>query len=491
VGDRGIRRRDLLRGLGAASASAVLWAMGCRAPERETIGASRAADDVPAWLIDAVARIATAFPAQATTASAIAVSRTRATAAIDVLGRGVSRGRSESVVLRVHGADGMWREQVTGDLSRAGVDAAATLLAGHVARRGTFDFGLPAQLPPQPLGASDPLVLHDLDLLDRVDALANADAAVSSRIVYAANVLDIDDATVWTVALGRQRAQRLTRVRRSVTRVAWNGTRPAVRELARGWRGGVDDQVFEAAAIQEVSDSALALMTPGELADGDYEVELTPAVVAAVIDATARGLLTAGAAERPEVAQRLAIGATMASPLLTLVDDPAGDETSYGGFAFDDEGIDATVVKLLDAGRVVGRLGAGNAQRPGHVGVLEAAPSHLRLAPGTGARGKLIADGLAIDGAQGCVIDPSSDRVVISARRADALHAGDATGRKWGDVEIVGELGALLAAVNAVSAETETVPLRDETEGALPRWRSIEAPALATHAYVRARRRPT
>ena len=79
---------------------------------------------------------------------------------------------------------------------------------------------------------------------------------------------------------------------------------------------------------------------------------------------------------------------------------------------------------------------------------------------------------------------------MISARRADAVGGGDTTGRKWADVEIVGELGALLAAVTAVSAEAVTFPLRDEVAGS-PRWRSIETPAIATHAHVRARRRAT
>ena len=53
--------------------------------------------------------------------------------------------------------------------------------------------------------------------------------------------VDVDDAQVWSVSAapgpgaGKDREQRLVRVRRSVTRVAWNGTRPVVAEAARGW----------------------------------------------------------------------------------------------------------------------------------------------------------------------------------------------------------------------------------------------------------------
>ncbi len=500
-----LNRRELLGGLGAASASAILWAMGCRAQEQDTLGARADADDVAAWLRSAVVKLATAFPAQAATAHALAVSRARVTAAVDVLGRGVSRGHVEGVVLRVQRRDGAWHEEVTADLSRAGVDALAERLTERpgardgAPRRGGPAFGPPAKLVAGPSSdADDPLALHDRELLERVDAMASADTAISSRIVYAASVLDIDDTTLWSVALGRQRAQRSVRVRRSVTRVAWNGTRPVVSELARGWRGGVDDLAFAPAEIQRVSEDALALMTPGELADGDYDVELAPAIVATVLDAAARELLTSAAARRPEVAARLAVGAAVASPLLSLVDDPTA-AAAYGGFAFDDEGADAQPVPLLVGGRVVGRFadraGAGDAaagrgRRPGHLGPLEAAASHLRLAVGGGTRGKLVGRGLVLDGARGCVIDPSSDRVVISARRADAVGGGDATGRKWADVEVVGELGALLAAVSAVSADALTVPIRDEAEG-LPRWRSIETPAIATRAHVRARRRST
>ena len=497
-----INRRELLGGLGAASASAVLWAFGCRPPAQDTLGVRADSDDVLGWLRDAVSRVAAAFPAQASTAHALACARTRATAAIDVLGRGVSRGRSEGVVLRVRTPDGTWREEATANLSRDGIDAVARALThGGLLAVPPPEFGAAAVLAVTPSSADDdPRTLHDRDLLDRVDAMASADVAMSSRIVYAASVLDIDDATLWSVAIGRQRAQRIVRVRRAVTRVAWNGTRPVIGELQRGWRGGVDALAFAADEIESVSEAALALMTPGELSDGDYDVELAPAIVASVIDTAARELLTSSAARRPEVAARLAIGATLASPMLSLVDDPTAPD-AYGGFPFDDEGTDAAAVPLLDAGRVVGRLGdrasaaaadavAGRGRRPGHLGPLEAAPSHLRLAPGTGTRGKLVGSGLVVDGARGCVLDPSSNRVVIGARRADAITGGDASGRKWADVEIVGELGALLAAVSAVSADARTFPIRDEVDG-LPRWRSIEAPALATRAHVRARRRAT
>ena len=484
-------RREVLGGLGVASARALLWGFsGCGAPQRAGARAAPAdtTGEIRVWLRDAVARL---HGAGFTRVHALAVSRSRVTAAIDVLGAGVARGRSDAVVLAVEDARG-FREQVTSALTETGVAAAVRVLAPKASAPARIDFGPPAPAPPAPHPDLD--TLADASFVERVAAIEHRE--LSSRIVYAAGLLDVDDATVWSIAEGRDLEQRLVRVRHSLTRVAWNGTQPSASEVALAWAGGIDDQALGDDQIAAARDTALELMTPGAFADGEHPIVLSPSIAAAIADAAVSALLTSSAARRPEVAARLVVGASIASPVLTLVDDPT-TPGAYGGFQFDDEGEPAAAQTLVERGRVVGRLAdragvraqlatrAGRGRRPGHAGPVEPMPSHLRVAPGTASIA--LADGYQLEGSRGAVVDPASDRAVIAIARARELHAGLPTGRVYSDVELVGELGPLLAAITEASNETRTFGFRDERDE-LPRWRSIEAPSLRGTGVIRARR---
>jgi hypothetical protein len=461
-------RREVLAALGVGAAHALLACTGSPPPlARPAIDPG----EVRTWLRDAVARL---HAAGFTHAHALAVTRRRTRAAIDALGAGVARARTDGVVLATGSA-----EQVTSELSRAGVLAAVRALTGTLHAPARLDFG------PPPARTAEPKQLADYELIDRVAALAARDQNLSSRIVYAAALIDVDDAHVWAVGPGHDREQRIVRIKRTITRVAWNGTRPVISEASRAWAGsGVDERDLSDAEIAAARDHALALMTPAAFPDGEHAITLEPSVVAALVDAAVRTLLTTGAARRPEVARRLAVGRSVAAPLLTLVDDPAA-KASYGGYAFDDLGAPAAATTLLDRGQVVGVLAPH--RRPGHIGPLEAAPSHLRLAAGTA--GVQLDAGFQLEGGMTAVVDPASDHVVVAAARARELTGGTRTGRIYADIELVGELGPLLASVNAVGNETDSFGLRDERDG-LPRFRSIEAPWLRARGTLRARRRP-
>jgi hypothetical protein len=86
---------------------------------------------------------------------------------------------------------------------------------------------------------------------------------------------------------------------------------------------------------------------------------------------------------------------------------------------------------------------------------------------------------------------------VIAATRAREIRGGKATGRVYPDVELVGDLGLLLAGVTDVSSDATSFAFRDERDGE-PRWRSVEAAWLRipldvakSPGVVRARRRFT
>ena len=465
-------RRELLGGLGTATAALIL---GCHLPKAQVQQAVAPSDAVRAWLRAAVAWLAPTFP----DVHALAVTRRRTTAAIDALGSGVSRSRFDGVVISVRDKAGR-RELMSSDLTEAGVARVVLLLLGTVKTAAKLGFG-GAPVIGAPKLAGDPSVLDDRELLRRLDGLAT-DVA-SSRIIYAAGLLDIDDATTWSVSPEHDREQRVVRVRRTATRVAWNGTRPVVGEATSAWAGGVDDGALSPVELRRAAIDATELMTPGAFEDGVHDLLLEPSVAAAAIDAAVRALFTPRAQRRPEVANRPAV-----SSLLTLVDDPTV-RGAYGGYAFDDAGAPAAPLALVDGGRFVSALGPGRERRPGHVGPLAAMPSHLRLAPGTGDPLAMLATGFALEGGTSAVVDPTSDRLVLGVARAREMSGGAATGRVFADVELVGSLSALLASVSELSAPTRTIGLRDEVDGE-PTWRSIEAPWLRVRGTVRARRRP-
>ena len=468
----------MLGGLGVASAHALLWAFGCSQPARAPRRAPQeVSGEVRTWLRDAVEILAGAGLA----GHALAVSRQRTTAGIDVLGAGVAHARGDGVVLTIRQPGGT-REQVTSELTRDGVEAAARALAGK-AHPAHVEFGAPP--PAAPVPRPDPETITDANLLDSIAAIAARDPMTSSRIVYSAGLLEIDDAMVWSVAAGHDLEQRLYRLRRSLVRVAWNGTRPVVSEIARAWSGGINDQTFTDVEIAYAREAALALTTPGAFEDGPHELVLAPEVVAALIDTAVRALLTETALRRPEVAQRVAAGAAVASPVLTLVDDPTA-KGAYGGFQFDDDGRVASAVTLIDRGHVVGRVARG--RRPGHVGPIEAAPSHLRLVAG-GSAELALDDGYRLEGSVDAHVDPSSDRIVLGVQRAVEIKGGKRTGRIYADVELVGELAPLLASISEATTRVASIGIRDDRDG-LPRWRSIEAPFVRGRGTLRARRRP-
>jgi predicted Zn-dependent protease len=474
-----VNRRELLRG--TASASALLIAFGCGGASQNLRRKDEVSADVRAWLRDAVELLAGTFP----TVHALAVSRRRTTGARDVLGRGVARSQRDAVVLAVTDARGKRREQVTSELSEEAIAAAARAL-GTGKRKSLA----PIPAPPRP---PSPKMLVDAEIHERLDVIAALDKTEDSRIVYAATLLDIDDVTVWSISPGHDREQRTVRIRTRLLRVAWNGTRPVVTERELAWTGGIDDRAFDAEAVNAVSRTALQIMTPGAFDDRVYSVVLDPGVTATLVDAGVRALFTTTAARRPEVGKSLALGATLAAPAIHLTDDPT-QRGAYGGFQFDDEGELAAAQPLVAEGRVVGMLsdhaggGRGRARRPGHVGPIGPAPSHLRIAPGTVPQKSLRGDGLIIEGGIAASVDPSTSRAVVVAARARELRGGEPTGRVFADVELVGELRQLLEAVDGVAAETATVAYRDEHAGE-PLWRSIEAPWLRTKALVRGRRR--
>src|SRR6185503_18516890 len=154
----------------------------------------------------------------------------------------------------------------------------------------------------------------------------------------------------------------------------------------------------------------------------------------------------------------------------TLVDDPRAPG-AYGGYEFDDAGVVAQPITLIERGRIAAPIGDGRGRRAGHVGTLEPQPSHLRVTAGDEPQLSLLDKGFALEGVLDVRVDPTSDRLVVSAARARERVNKLDTGRVFADVELVGSLSQVLASIDGLSNEVQSIGFRDERNDR-PRWRS-------------------
>src|SRR4051812_7918462 len=106
----------------------------CGAPAQSVRRRDSERAELRSWLHDAIAILHGAGHREA---HALAVSRRRITAGLDVLGGGVARSTCDGLVLSIKG-----REHVTNDLTRDGILAAARVLAGK-AKAAAVQFGPP------------------------------------------------------------------------------------------------------------------------------------------------------------------------------------------------------------------------------------------------------------------------------------------------------------------------------------------------------------
>lgn len=186
--------------------------------------------------------------------------------------------------------------------------------------------------------------------------------------------------------------------------------------MSKGW-----EMVYELSPIQEaqrVAAEAVELSRAPPCPEGARTLVLSPHVMGSAV------LHTLG----PLVSEE-ADGATITPSTLSLTADATilGGAGSYG---FDDDGVEARAVQLLDQGRRVGSLsapGLGLERANGWEHAPARWPSNLALAPG----GKSLEDlwaaaegGLYLQGPRGVVVDPAGGRFSASAEVAWELKGG-------------------------------------------------------------------
>lgn len=166
------------------------------------------------------------------------------------------------------------------------------------------------------------------------------------------------------------------------------------------------------------------------------------------------------------------LGESVASPLLTLVDDPT-DPDAYGATAYDAEGLATRSNVLVDGGVLRQFLyNTYSARRAGTVSTASAVRAGFKSAPGTGARAlsvapgtsgpediyRMVGDGLLVQSVSGLHsgVNPVSGDFSVGAE--GVLIEGGALGRPVRELTIASTLQRMLSGILAVGDDLERLP---------------------------------
>jgi TldD protein len=163
------------------------------------------------------------------------------------------------------------------------------------------------------------------------------------------------------------------------------------------------------------------------------------------------------------------IGKTIGNGLLTIVDDPTADD--FGGYAYDDEGMEAKRTVVLERGVLRGYINSretahetgmepnGHARAAGYDSVPIVRMSNTYVLPGEQSREEVfdVRHGIYIKGMKGGSVDIFSGGFMFKAEEAYEIRNGE-LGRVMRDAAISGDILTTLKNVAAVGKDFGTSP---------------------------------
>lgn len=454
------------------------------------------AEDVRARLRSVVSELSRRFSHASAFASLRRVGRVMADADAHTAGQELELG----LVLAVE-QQGRRFEQAIVQLDRDSVARAAAALSARASA--SYQANKPARplASPRDLTSSwreDPAAHPPHEWVPRVEDLyQRSQHHGGSRVVYRGAYLLVDDVIEIHVGHGRDLLQRLVRTRAGVILLAQRGvhseTIPVVEIAETSGLMGLEATAMPESALESAADRVHSMVSPSAHPTGDLDILLDPSCAALF----AHHCVGAGLRAHHWVTGEARAADFLARPVgsehVTLVDDPtlAG---AYGSYFFDHQGRPAAATPLIDRGvlqtpvtdhqsaQLLPLEVTANSRRAHAGAALAPEFSNLAFAAGRSSREDLIAavdQGLLLEGGVFARAHPRSWRFVLRAARAREIRSGKITGVLYSDIDIHGDVPALLGAVRGVSSSVARTP----APGELPS--TMGSPFLLTRARVR------
>lgn len=219
---------------------------------------------------------------------------------------------------------------------------------------------------------------------------------------------------------------------------------------------------------REAVEEAVSLLGASSVSSGSYRVLLRRDVARELL-ATFVPVFSAESVQKGLSLLKGKLGQTIASPLITLVDDPLL-ENGAGSAPFDGEGVAARTKRVIEAGRLTTFLhnlktarkdgvdSTGNASRPSFKSPVGIAPTNFFIEPGEYAYPELVEsldDGLIIIDVQGTHSGANPVSGDFSLGAFGYLVEGGRIVRPVDQITIAGNFFKLLESVEAIGSDLE------------------------------------
>lgn len=237
----------------------------------------------------------------------------------------------------------------------------------------------------------------------------------------------------------------------------------------RGWsRSGFSD-IDHLAIAEEARDKALRLLKAAPPPKGRFSVVLDPEMTGVFSHEAVGHACEADAVVDRESVLADRIGKKIGSGLVTIIDDPTADD--FGRYAFDDEGVQAKPVTLVDEGVLKGFLNSretaaelgmepnGHARAEGYDSVPAVRMSNTYFQKRRSSLDEVfdVKEGIYLKGMKGGSVDIFSGGFMFKAEEAYGIKKGE-KGKIMRDVTITGNILETLLNVECVGNDFGTSP---------------------------------
>lgn len=313
----------------------------------------------------------------------------------------------------------------------------------------------------------DPGAVSLAEKLERYEALRQKARGLDPRIVQA--MTSYADGQEMKVFVNRTRfiTEVIRRVQVRVIVYVSDGTGRRYDWLSRGGTGGLELAQVTTQDLEQVKDSAIALLSARPVPGGTHDVVTDPSVTGVLAhEAFGHGVETdmflKGRSRGAEY-----IGREVGSPLVTIVDDPT-IPGGYGSYFVDDEGQPATPTVIIKDGILrrglsdlysASRLGitrSANGRRESFERKAYARMSNTFFAPGTSTVQEVLESldhGLLLCQCSSGMEDPKGWGIQVSTHYAREYRGGKPTGVVYAPISLTGYVPEVLGNVSLVASD--------------------------------------